>query len=327
MFYFAPNLLQPSNSMSTPSHWLVIVNPNSGTRKGIRDWKDISHLLVKEGFAFDARFTEGIGHAIRITQEKILEGYRRIIVVGGDGTMNEVINGIFSQQAVPSTEITVAMIPVGTGNDWSRMYGIPAEYHKAVKIIHEEHSVLQDVGVAIYQNGGTDVPRYFVNAAGIGFDAEVVRKTNNDKQHGKGGFLIYLKNLLISLAGYNAQKVTMEVDGNTREGEFFSLSIGICRYTGGGMIQAPNAKPDDGLLDVTIIRKIGRLEVIRNIPRLFNGTIGKNPHVELLQGKVVKVSAEKKIYLEADGETLGHSPFSFRIIPLAVRTVTARPLQ
>lgn len=310
--------------MSTLSKWLVIVNPNSGTRKGIRDWKEISTLLSKAAFEFDHILTEGIGHAIRITRDKIQEGYRKIIVVGGDGTMNEVINGIFKQEAAPSTEITVAMIPVGTGNDWSRMYGIPSDYHKAIGVIHEGHSVLQDVGVASYQNGESETSRYFVNAAGIGFDAEVVRKTNVDKQHGKGGFLIYLKNLVASLAGYHAQKVSMEVDGMQREGEIFSLSIGICRYTGGGMIQAPNAKPDDGLLDVTIIRKIGRLEVLRNIPRLFNGSIAKNPHVELLQGKRITVNADKKIYLEADGETLGHSPFRFHILPLAVRTITAR---
>lgn len=310
--------------MDAMSKWLVIVNPNAGTRKGIRDWKEISHLLTKSAIEFEHVFTEGIGHAIKITTESIMAGYRRFIVVGGDGTLNEVINGIFLQSEVPSLEFVVGMIPVGTGNDWGRMYGISSDYHKAVKAIAESHTSLQDVGVAFYQNGHSEATRYFINAAGIGFDAEVVRKTNVDKQHGKGGFLIYLINLISSLAGYNAQRVSIDVDGIQREGDIFSMSIGICRYTGGGMIQAPNALPDDGLLDITIIKKIGRLEVLQNIPRLFNGTIARNPKVELLQGKNITISAEKDIYLEADGETLGHSPFRFGLLPVAVRTISAR---
>ena len=155
----------------------------------------------------------------------------------------------------------------------------------------------------------------------------MVRKTNIDKQHGKGGFLIYLKNLIASLIGYHAQQIIIDVDGSQRTGSIFSLSIGICRFTGGGMIQAPDAMPDDGLLDLTIIRSISRLAVIRNIPRLFNGTIGKNPKVELLQGKTIDVYGESDIYLEADGETLGHSPLHFSIIPLSVNMIIARQVQ
>jgi len=126
--------------------------------------------------------------------------------------------------------------------------------------------------------------RYFINAAGMGFDAEVVRKTILISNMGRAGSLFTSKS-----PGqpdwYHAQNVVIDVDGKQRTGSIFSLSVGICKFTGGGMMQAPDALPNDGLLDITIIRSISRLEVLRNIPRLFNGTIGKNPKVELLQGK------------------------------------------
>jgi diacylglycerol kinase (ATP) len=310
--------------MNFHNEWLVIVNPNAGTRKAQRDWHEISTYLLKADIEFDSLFTQGIGDAIRITIEKIQAGFRKFIVVGGDGTLNEVVNGIFNQKFVPSTEILLGIIPIGTGNDWGRMYGIPSDYKKAIDVIKDNHIKIQDAGVAIYSNGESETTRFFINAAGMGFDAEVVRKTNYDKQHGKSGFLIYLKNLLASLIGYHAQQIVIEIDGKQRTGSVFSLSIGICRFTGGGMIQAPDAMPDDGLLDVTIIRNISRLEVLRNIPRLFNGTIGKNPKVEILQGRTVNVYSDSKVYLEADGETLGHSPLHFSIIPLSLNMIIAK---
>jgi YegS/Rv2252/BmrU family lipid kinase len=313
--------------MNSYDQWLVIVNPNAGTRKGQKDWKEIANHLGKVNLKFEAFFTQGIGDATCITQEKIEAGYRKIIVVGGDGTLNEVVNGIFLQKSTLTTEVLLGIIPIGTGNDWGRMYGIPSDYKKAVEVIHEQHTIIQDAGVAKYSNGENEITRYFINAAGMGFDAEVVRKTNIDKQHGKGGILIYLKNLIASLIGYHAQQVVIDIDGRQRTDSIFSVSIGICRFTGGGMMQAPDAMPNDGLLDITIIRNISRLEVIRNIPRLFNGTIGKNPKVELLQGKTVNVYGDSKIYLEADGETLGHSPLHFSIIPLSVNMIIAKDVK
>ncbi len=312
--------------MNSYNEWLVIVNPNAGTRKGQKDWKEIAAHLEKTNLKFDAYFTEKIGDATRISKENIEAGYRKIIVVGGDGTLNEVVNGIFSQKSVPTTDILLGIIPIGTGNDWGRMYGIPSDYKKAAEVIKAQHTTIQDAGIAKYSNGDIEITRYFINAAGMGFDAEVVRKTNIDKQHGKGGFLIYLKNLLASLIGYHAQNLVIDVDGKQRTGSIFSLSVGICKFTGGGMMQAPDALPNDGLLDITIIRNISRLEVLRNIPRLFNGTIGKNPKVELLQGKTVTVSGESKIFLEADGETLGHSPLHFSILPLSVNIIYAKAI-
>ena len=122
--------------MDCNDKWLVIVNPHAATGKGRRDWPVISKILTDEGFEFDTQLTEYQRHAIEIAKKGVVVGgYRKIISIGGDGTNNEVINGIFSQNLVSPSEIKMGVIPVGTGNDWTRMFGYPSDYHKIIKII------------------------------------------------------------------------------------------------------------------------------------------------------------------------------------------------
>ena len=126
---------------SSNNKWLVIVNPNAGKRRGERDWTEISGLLTEAGFEFIAEFTKHRDHAISLTQDYIRQGIRKIIVVGGDGTLNEVVNGIFIQEEVKTTEIMVGMIMVGNGNDWGRMYNLKTKYRKAIKILKKQRLV------------------------------------------------------------------------------------------------------------------------------------------------------------------------------------------
>ncbi|NLA50391.1 MAG: acylglycerol kinase family protein, partial [Bacteroidales bacterium] len=118
---------------SAQKEWFVIVNPNAGSGKGKKDWRRISDLLTGANIPFISRFTERRGQAIEYTDEAIQKGFRHFISVGGDGTLNEVVNGVFAQNKIPAGEITIGMIPVGTGNDWGRMFGIPTIYEGAVK--------------------------------------------------------------------------------------------------------------------------------------------------------------------------------------------------
>jgi diacylglycerol kinase (ATP) len=137
---------------SNVAEWLVIVNPNAGLRAGEKDWPEIRQLLTDHGFNFDAKFTEWPFHGIELSRKMIEEkGYKKIIAVGGDGTLNEVVNGIFQQERFASTDITLGMITVGTGNDWARMYDFPKKYKKAIKILRNERTFLQDVGKVKYR--------------------------------------------------------------------------------------------------------------------------------------------------------------------------------
>jgi YegS/Rv2252/BmrU family lipid kinase len=298
--------------------WLVIVNPNAGNGKGKKDWEKISALLDKEGLPYVVRFTERKGHAIIIAHESIATGFRKIITVGGDGTLNEVVNGVYSNKTIPAKDISLALIPVGTGNDWGRMFGIPLDYEKAIKIIKENKLMLHDVGLVSYYDGTIKKDRYFINIAGLGFESVVVRRTNIQKDKGHSGKLIYFYNLLMSLLSYKNTRAEIVIDGEKTIADVFSINVGNGRYCGGGMRQTPDAVPDDGFLDVTIINGMGKIEIIRNLKILYDGTILSHPKIDGYRCKNVKVNSESVIYTEADGESLGHTPAEFSIIPAGI---------
>jgi diacylglycerol kinase (ATP) len=301
--------------------WFAIVNPNAGNGKGKKDWNRIADLLKKNGIQFNVRFTERKAHATEFTRELIAGGYRRIISIGGDGTLNEIVNGIFTQDQCQSTEIILSMIPVGTGNDWGRMFGIPLVYEGSVQVIKEGKLMLHDIGVINYYNGEEKAIRYFLNIAGLGFESIVVKRTNKEKDRGKSSKAIYFYNLLSSLISYKNTQAEITIDGKTSKAKIFSVNVGNGRYCGGGMRQTPDAIPDDGLLDITVIKEMGRIEIIRNLKLLYDGTILSHPKVDGYRSNNLKVNSESLLYLEADGESLGHTPAEFSIIPSAVNIV------
>jgi YegS/Rv2252/BmrU family lipid kinase len=301
--------------------WLVIVNPNAGNGKGRRDWEHISKCLENNRLAWSEYFTQRKGEAINLTKEAISGGYRKILCVGGDGTLNEIVNGVFSQDVCPSRDITLGLIPVGTGNDWGRMFGIPLDYKGAVQIIKDEKTMFHDVGMVSYFNGTEPGERYFINIAGLGFESVVVKRTNIQKDKGKSGKAIYFYNLLMSLISYKNTEAEIVIDGTKTRANIFSLNVGNGRYCGGGMRQTPFALPDDGLLDVTIIKGMGKLEIIRNLKILYDGTILNHPKVSGYKCKEVSVSSDSVLSVEADGESLGHTPAGFTVVPLSINMV------
>jgi YegS/Rv2252/BmrU family lipid kinase len=301
--------------------WYAIVNPNAGNGKGKRDWDRISGLFEKENIPVFSQFTQKKGHAIDSIRKAINTGFRKIISVGGDGTLNEVVNGILTQDYCSPKEITVGMIPVGTGNDWGRMFGIPLVYEGAVKVIRENKLMLHDIGLVTYHSGVEEQKRYFINIAGLGFESLVVAKTNRQKDKGRSSQTLYFYNLLSSLISYKNIKTDIIIDGRRSSGIIFSINVGNGRYCGGGMRQTPDALPDDGLLDITVIREMGRIEIIKSLKLLYDGTILSHPKIDGYRANNLRVESESLLYLEADGESLGHTPAEFSIIPAAINVV------
>ena len=291
----------------------------------MRDWGLIEGWLNHFKFKYHPVFTEYPRHAIHLTRDLVERGYKRIIAVGGDGTMNEVVNGVFLQQRFKTTEISLGMITVGTGNDWGRMFAIPRDYKEAVQVLLENRTFIQDAGMVEYKRNGTSENRYFVNIAGLGFDAEVVRKTNRLKEKGKGGPLLYLINIFTSLINYKFVNAVISVDGTDLEHEILSMNVGICKYNGGGMISVPGAVPDDGLFDLTVINRMSRPNIIWSLRRLYDGTINEHPRVDSFTGKSIRVESKDRIMLETDGESLGHTPLEFSILPKSVKIITGLP--
>ena len=304
------------------NRWFVIVNPVSGGGKGLVDFPKISHLLRENGIEHDPAFTEHRYHATELAVEAANRGYRKIIVIGGDGTLNEVVNGLFIQKQCEPKDILVAVIAVGTGNDWVRTFGIPRNYSAVVRAIKEGHSFLQDVGRVTYTESQFEQTRYMANVAGLGFDAYVIKIFNHLKLKGYKGKWLYIYSLLKGYFSAKPAGTTIEVDGKVIYNKLlFSLAVGICRYNGGGIQQLPLAVANDGLLDLTIIRPVHWWHVIFRAIRLFNGKIYSIGHVQHAQGKVVKITSAPHIPIETDGELQGVTPVTISIVPQAVRFV------
>jgi YegS/Rv2252/BmrU family lipid kinase len=307
--------------MEANGDWFVIVNPNAGRRKGEKDWLEIAALLDAAGIRYTNVFTEHPNHAVKLARKYIEAGFRKIIVVGGDGTLNEVVNGVFTQNKYPTKDITLAMIPVGTGNDWGRSFNIPSGYKEAIQLISRMHTRIQDVGKVHYMNNELPKHRHFINMAGLGFDAMVAKRTNKVKQEGKSGPFSYLISLFTSLISYNDSKVNVIVDDKELNANVFTMSVAICKFNGGGMMQAPNAIPDDGLFDVTVITRVSRFLVIRSVKKLYDGSYLKMPQVKTFRGEKVKIESNPPMFLETDGESLGHTPMTFEVLPLSIQVV------
>ena len=304
------------------SDWIAIVNRAAGGGKTEKDWPLISQFLVKHKIPFEPQFTNRRLHASIIAKNKINEGYSKIIVVGGDGTMNEVINGVFAQKRISTTEVLLGMISVGTGNDWARMFSIPPDYEGAVLTIKKQKTFIQDAGLISYRQNGKEWKRYFVNIAGMGFGARVVERSNRMKDKGKSGPLLYFYNIFLSLLKYRSQNAEIEIDGKIIDRSIFSMNVGIGKYNGGGMIQVPHAVADDGLYSITLINKIGKLNVLANMKRLYNGNIVNHSRVETYTAKSVQINDSADLQVETDGETLGHGPMNFQIIPRSVMVIS-----
>ena len=304
------------------SNWIAIVNMAAGGGKTKKDWPLIAQILQREGIRYEPYFTDRRLHASIIARNKIKEGYSKIIVVGGDGTMNEVINGVFAQKRILTTEVMLGMISVGTGNDWAKTFNIPSDYEGAVRTIKEQKTFIQDAGLVNYRKNGKEWKRYFINIAGMGFGARVVERANRSKEKGKSGPMLYFYNILFSLIQYRSKKAVIEIDGTSYNRKIFSLNVGIGKYNGGGMIQVPHAIADDGLYSITLIKKIGKLNVIANMKKLYNGTITQHSKVETYMARSVQIDGSALLKVETDGESLGHGPVSFEIIPRSVTVIS-----
>ncbi len=293
--------------------WFIILNPHAGSGRGKKDQSEILKRLTKADFRYELAVSEFPKHIIQLTIDAIEHGFRNLIIAGGDGSLNEVVNGIFSQTFCFPEEITVGMIPVGTGNDWIKTFGIPNYYKDAVKILKRGKIMRQDVGRITFTENDVKKTCYFANMAGFGFDAMVATKTNQLKNNGRTGISLYLQALGSSFLNYQTARIHLIIDGREIDELIFTVSIGIGKYNGGGMMQAPEAVPDNGLFQVTIIREIGLFGILRNLAGLYSGKYVNDYRVSTFQAKNISISSAQKVAGEADGETLGDNKFEIDI--------------
>ncbi len=293
----------------------VIVNPVAGASTTYRKWPRISELLHHIGFAFEFQYTEGVGHAIELAREAASGGCQFLVAVGGDGTVNEVANGILLSKGLRNA--TIGIISTGTGGDFVRSAGIDRDYIKACSSLTGAQRRLIDVGVVEYHKDGQICERFFVNSAGVGFDAAVA-ETSSRLPKFLGGTIPYIIGLLKSLVGYRNKQVVMKVDDREESGRILSVVVANGCYFGGGMRVAPQADIADGLLDVIAVGDMGKIELLRAFPTIYKGTHIHHPKVRMEKATRVAIGSTEKFLVHADGEFLGEGPVSFRLMPSAL---------
>lgn len=304
--------------------WTLIRNPMASGGKSLEQWPAIRDKLVSLNIEFEDLRTQYQGHATILAREAIKNGARHILAMGGDGTVNEVANGILGQSSCPSTDILLTQIPIGVGNDWSRSMGIPHKLSELGNLFQNGTTIIQDVGLVSWNDEtGHPTQRYFVNMAGMGFDAYVSKAANDKKAKGKKQrFMGYISSLMSGLWSYETTPIDVKIDNQSKgKYELFSLSVGICKYSGGGMLQCPDAIYDDGLLDLTVIDKMSKLTILINIPKLFNGRFVKNQKVHQFRGHSIDIIATKDNLLEVDGEVIGSGSAVFQILPKQLKVL------
>lgn len=300
--------------------WYIIANPAAGNGAVGRRWPAIEQLLQEMGFSYTVKFTEHRGHAIRLVEDAVLKGHRHFLALGGDGTNHEMANGILSQTAVPSTDIHYALLPIGTGNDWARMYDIPHDPRRRLQRLLEHKTVLQDAGKVTYKHNGHTASRYFINIAGMAYDAYIARQLDKHRFVNRMQYLLMVGQYLFR---YRLTPARLLFDDQTVEDYFYTINVGICKYSGGGMQLVPHAVPDDGLFALTFARNLPKWEVLWCTPRFYNGTLLSHPKVGGFQTAHLRVehTGETPTLLEADGEFLGETPAAFFMMEKALRIV------
>lgn len=294
--------------------WFVIVNPNAGNQRFKKLWNTILETLTNEKITFSFAFTNYTKHEIILVDEAIKQGYRNLISVGGDGTLHYVVNGIMMQRYVKTSDIRVAVIPIGTGNDWIKTYNIPNSIKKSIQIIKNSQSFLQDIGSINYN---LNKQEYFLNVAGTGYSAYVVSKLKSLK---KLGAISYLLSGLYGLFFYQKTTYNLQVNQSTLQERSLMILIGICRFSGGGMQMTSNPKTNDGLFDITIVKDFSFFDLILNLPKLYNGTIVNHYKVENIKAaKITIKDVSKNSFIESDGELISKGSFSAEIIPSAIQ--------
>ncbi len=291
-----------------------------GRIEGTRRWR-AAEVRLREMFgnSLEMRFTRRNGDARRMAREALLSGAGWLAVAGGDGTINEVLNGFFDQGHNIRPECALSFLPCGSGNDYVRMLGVPADPLQAAEALRYSKIRWVDVGLACFRglDGGCE-QRVFANIAEAGVGGTLV--AHRDGWWCRTRFGYRLASLVTALA-YRPYRLQMRIDGSNLSVPNPALSVIVAqgRYFGYGMHCAPMAKPDDGLLEAIVIGDVGARQILSKIRTFFSGTYLKIPKVQHYSARTVEVVGPENVYLELDGDMVGTLPATFSIAPAALQ--------
>lgn len=304
-----------------PNRWGIIYNPKAGTRKVQKRWEQIREYMEEREVAFDYVQSEGYGSVERLARTLANNGYRTIVVVGGDGALNDAINGVMNSSADCKSDIALAIIPNGVGNDFARFWGIEYDdYKRAVDWIIKRRTRLVDVGYCSYFSNKEHHKRYFLNAVNIGLAARVVHITSGAKRFwGMKGFISLLASLFLTLFERKLYRTHLKINGEHIRGRIMSVCVGSARGYG----LTPSAVPYNGWLDVTIVYRPEFMQLMAGLWMLVEGRILNHKMVKSYRTRKVKVLRAQNAVVSLDGRAMVSKeyPLEISILPEAVNLV------
>jgi diacylglycerol kinase (ATP) len=292
---------------------VFLVNPASDNGATGRRWPELAHKAAGLGLSGETLFSERPGHLIELARSAVDGGATLVVAVGGDGTLNEVVNGIAGR------DVDVATIPLGTGMDFGRTHGIPTKFEDAVCVALNGRPRTIDAGRVSYRTwGGEDVQRWFANVGSVGMSGAVAQRANgmSKAMGGKATFFYALTRVFFE---WENTDVTVRFDGQERRGRMHDVIVANGVWHGGGMMLAPDARPDDGAFDVVMIGDVGKVDFLTTAPKLYKGKHVNHPKIEVVRTARVEIDAAEHLPIELDGEQVGTTPATFEVVPGAVR--------
>lgn len=300
---------------------IFIINPAAAKGALGRAWASLAKGLQGKIHHFDAAFTQKKGDAIHLTSDAVQKGYEMIVAVGGDGTLNECVNGFFLKGDPARKKTILGILPFGRGSDLARGLGISRFPEEAIGHLRGTKTKLLDVGKVTWKENGKTKTSYFINNAYFGMGPLIDHYAKAcPKFFGAWGSYFY--GLLRSDLEYKYLTVTIEYNGEIKEHTFYNIVVTNGPYYGAGMVANPDAKLDDGQLNITVIGKMGLVSRLKFISGLYNGKYLNMKEITTYQSEkfVIKSKEPKtKVAVDLDGDTVAELPATFEIVPRALR--------
>jgi len=299
---------------------LVVVNPASAGGRTVRRWGAIAHALRANGVRYETHITTAPEDAVRAVRDALRQRFERVVAVGGDGTLNEVVNGFFGTSGEPlAPDAVLGLIPSGTGGDFRRSVGIPKDPAACARIVAGGRHQRVDAGRIDFVEGAA---RHFINIADCGIGGEVVAAVNRSRYKGGGvrGSVVFLGISLRALLTFPGRRVRVVLDGTDQlDQPVQSVVVANGRYFGGGMHIAPNASLRDGLFDVVLVAAMGKARSLYSLPSLYRGSHVSKAGVSVRRAAVVQiVSLEDELLFDVEGGQVGHTPATITCLPAAI---------
>ncbi len=300
-----------------PARWYIVVNPASGAGRAARLWPRLDAALARAGVTYDSSESVAPGDVEQLAARAVATGFRRLLAIGGDGTLNELINGVLAS-GVPTADCLVAAAAGGTGNDWACTMAVPDDADRLAACMARAATRPADLGIAEDALGRRSA---FHNVAGAGLDAEVIGHTPRRGPRA----VAYLAGLARTIATFSPPAFEVISDGRIARGRHLLVLASIGPRCGGGMRLTPGAILDDGWLDLLMLEPLTLIGALGRLPRLFDGRLAGDPAFHVSRCRTATITADPPCGVELDGQLFGTTPVKLKILPGALNALDCRP--